>query len=449
MTEPALPTELAGWLRTQPFQGYAYSYPHKQAYRRFDEPVPLAPVWEREDRDRLFLYVHIPFCEMRCGFCNLFTTTNPGGGLVGRYLDSLSAEADAAAEFIGGHRFARGAIGGGTPSFLDERELERLFGILGTGLGGIPPGMPLSFETSPATVSAGKLALLRERGVTRLSIGVQSFIEAETRQLGRPQDGPQLDAALAAIRDGGFPVVNLDLIYGMAGQTAASWGESLRRAVAHAPGELYLYPLYVRPLTGLGRAGRAPVDDRLPLYRQGRDVLLSNGYHQVSMRLFRRDGLAAEDAGMEGPVYCCQEDGMLGLGAGARSYTKSLHYSTEYAVGRTGVAEIIGDYTRRTARDHHHAVYGCLLPPDEQRRRHVIKSLLRLPGLDLRDYAATFGASPLDDYPDLGQLVDHGLATCSATHLTLTAAGLERSDTIGPWLSSPRMAARIDTFQLR
>jgi len=67
---------LAERLQLQPFQGYAYSYPHKMAYRRFDPVLPLQPLWEREDRDSLFLYVHIPFCEMRCGFCNLFTTTS-------------------------------------------------------------------------------------------------------------------------------------------------------------------------------------------------------------------------------------------------------------------------------------------------------------------------------------------------------------------------------------
>lgn len=449
MSESALPTDLAGWLRTQPFQGYAYSYPHKQAYRPLDAPVPLEPVWRSEDRHRLYLYAHMPFCEMRCGFCNLFTTSNPADGLVGRYLDSLEREAEAAAGFLGGHRFARGAVGGGTPSFLDEPELVRLFAILRDTLGGIPSGMPFSFETSPGTVTLGKLAFLREQGVTRISIGVQSFIEAETRELGRPQHVAVLESSLEMIRDAGFPVFNIDLIYGMGNQSAVSWDESLRRAVDHSPGELYLYPLYVRPLTGLDRIGRASGDDRLALYRQGRDYLLANGYRQISMRLFRKSGLAAEGAAMEGPVYCCQEDGMLGLGAGARSYTRSLHYSTDYAVGRQGVAEIIGSYAARSARDHRHADYGCRLPPDEQRRRHVIKSLLRLPGLDLADYTAAFGVSPFDNYPDLLQLVDHGLATRSGTHLTLTASGLERSDTIGPWLSSPRVVDRIGTYQLR
>ena len=76
-----LPT-LSERLSDDPFQGYAYAYPHKTAYRHFPQPIPLKSIWQDEHRDALFLYAHLPFCEMRCGFCNLFTTTNPAVGLV-------------------------------------------------------------------------------------------------------------------------------------------------------------------------------------------------------------------------------------------------------------------------------------------------------------------------------------------------------------------------------
>ena len=76
-------------LQEEPFQGYAYAYPHKTAYRHFDTPLPLRDLWAEEDKQALFLYLHLPFCEMRCGFCNLFTTVNPREGKVARYLDAL------------------------------------------------------------------------------------------------------------------------------------------------------------------------------------------------------------------------------------------------------------------------------------------------------------------------------------------------------------------------
>src|SRR5690606_23094326 len=110
--------------------------------------------------------------------------------------------------------------------------------------------------------------------------------------------------------------LNVDLIYGLPGQTAGSWLDSLRRALAGGADELYLYPLYVRPLTGLALSAREWDDQRLGLYRAGRDLLRGLGWEQVSLRMFRAP---RPERGL-GPVYCCQEDGMLGLGPGARSY---------------------------------------------------------------------------------------------------------------------------------
>lgn len=107
------------------FQGYAYAYPHKTAYRPFDQPIPLKDVWAGEDRTALFLYAHVPFCEMRCGFCNLFTMTHPKNGFVNAYLDALNRQAEAVAEGVGkSARVTRLALGGGTPTFLTVAELE-------------------------------------------------------------------------------------------------------------------------------------------------------------------------------------------------------------------------------------------------------------------------------------------------------------------------------------
>jgi hypothetical protein len=116
-------------------------------------------------------------------------------------------------------------------------------------------------------------------GVDRISIGVQSFIEAEVKVVGRSQKTAVVQQALDRIRSAGFTTLNIDLIYGLPGQTTGSWLESLRAALRFAPEELYLYPLYVRPLTGLGRRGQKTEDDlRLACYRAGRRLLLESGY---------------------------------------------------------------------------------------------------------------------------------------------------------------------------
>lgn len=439
-----MPHTLAERLSDDPYQGYAYAYPHKTAYRHFEKPIPLRDLWQAEDRDSLFLYVHLPFCEMRCGFCNLFTTTNPGDGLVQRYLTALETQTARTVEALGRHRFVRGAIGGGTPTFLTADELLRLFEMLGRHCE-LSEGMPLSCELSPATAEPEKLEVLKAAGVTRASIGVQSFIETETRTLGRPQKQAIVHQALKRLRAAAFPVLNIDLIYGAVGQTVESWKESLRAALEYSPEEIFLYPLYVRPLTGLDRIGRDPSDLRLDLYRAGRDFLRQQGYRQVSMRLFRRAGSPAEGDGSA--AYCCQEDGMVGLGAGARSYTRHVHYCTEYAVGRGGIMEIIGDYVGRSDAEHSSAVYGCTLDRVEQKRRYVIKSLLRADGLSASAYEDYFGAECLTDFPELGELESSRLATWVEGRLTLTEAGFERADTIGPWLYSTLVTDEMQHYR--
>ena len=444
-------TPLADLLRGTPYVSYSYAYPHKTAYRRLPAPIPLRDVWAAEGCDALFLYLHIPFCEMRCGFCNLFTTANPKGDLAASYLATLRREAQRTAAALGPARFARMAIGGGTPTYLSTEQLHALFDIAEMCLGANPHAIPVSVETSPKTATLERLRALRERGADRISIGVQSFVEAETAVVGRAQRTADVERALDAIRACGFPTLNIDLIYGIPGQTTASWLESLRAALRHAPEELYLYPLYVRPLTGIGRradlaAGDADWDaQRLDCYRAGRDLLLAEGYTQTSMRMFRAPHAPAQD----GPVYCCQEDGMVGLGCGARSYTRGLHYSGEYAVGSAGVRAILGDYIGRPDESFDAAHYGIALSPADQRRRYLIQSVLQADGLEFEAYRRRFAADALDDVPELHDLEYLGLATIAGSRLRLTAAGLERSDTIGPWLYSAGVRTQMEAYELR
>lgn len=442
-----LTSDLSRRLTGSPYQGYAYAYPHKTAYRRF-EPRPLGEVWAEEPRDSLFLYVHVPFCEFRCGFCNLFTQHNPEDSLIERYLETLSREVEQVGAALGEARYARFAVGGGTPTQLETEQLARLFD-LAESLGARPQEVPVSVEMSPDTVTPEKLALLRERGVDRASMGIQSFIEDEARAAGRPQKTARVEQAVAWIQAAGFPNVNLDLIYGLPGQTPETWEHSLARLIELGPNEVFLYPLYVRALTGLGRRDgtRDPEDDRrLALYRQGRERLLEAGYEQRSMRLFRRPD---PEGTPPPPAYTCQEDGMVGLGCGARSYTRELHYSGEYAVGARGVREILGRWVEQSEAELGAASYGFQLSPIEQRRRYVIQSILHATGLDPVAYQARFGGDPLEDLPELGELVPRGLAEERGGALYLTPAGLERSDVLGPWLFSQPVQALMEAYELR
>ncbi|MGW5095620.1 STM4012 family radical SAM protein [Streptomyces nodosus] len=438
----------------RPYQQYVYAYPHKTAYRPLRrERASLRELWAGEPKDALSLYFHIPFCEVRCGFCNLFTRIGAPEGLTTAYLDALERQASAVSEALGeGARFANAAFGGGTPTFLEAPELERLCDLAERGLGADLTAIPLSVEASPATTTADRLAVLADRGTTRLSLGVQSFVDTEARTAVRPQRRAEVEAALARIRAAGIPVLNIDLIYGIGGQTEETWTRSLDAALAWRPEELYLYPLYVRPLTGLGRhhdraAGEADWDEqRLRLYRHGRDHLLARGYEQVSMRMFRR-----RDAPVGGGEdYTCQSDGMVGLGCGSRSYTRRVHYSFDYAVDMHRIRGIIDDYTARSADDFRHADFGWEMNAEEARRRHLLQSLLQAEGMPVAGYRTRFGSAPGDDFAiELERFHDRGWLDDSAGPelLRLSPEGLAHSDALGPELFSAAVRERMAAYE--
>jgi oxygen-independent coproporphyrinogen III oxidase len=429
-------------LNQSPYQDYVYSYPHKTAYRAL-ERRSLQKVWSKENLDSLFLYIHIPFCEMRCGFCNLFTTVMHDDDFVSQYIKAVERQAIGLRESLGSMQFARFALGGGTPTQLPIAGLESVLNIAESTLGASLQNISMGVEVSPDTATLDKLTLLRDRGTDRISMGVQSFIDSEVLASQRRQTSQQVRETIDRIRQVGFQTLNLDLIYGLPGQTVETWLQSVRTALTFQPEELYLYPLYVRPLTGLGISDREWDDIRLACYRAGRDLLREAGYHQESMRMFRAPH-AIETAG---PVYCCQADGMVGLGCGARSYTRSLHYSYDYAVDSKEVKNILARYIANEAFES--IDYGFELNLEEQKRRYLLLSLLSEEGVDLKAYRDRFNSETTTDFTMLNDFQEAGLITIDNQTIHLTESGLERSDAIGPMLFSDSVKTLMQQYQIK
>lgn len=451
MSGLAAAPSLSERLKRTPFQDYLYSYPHKTAYRPLEPGVRLEEVWADERTDALFLYLHVPFCGVRCGFCNLFTASNPDTDLVSSWLKALTREVRAFRRAVPGARFARFAMGGGTPSHLTAEQLDQVFDLV-EGLGVDFSRIPAGVEVAPDTATPDRLRVLRSRGIDRISMGVQSFLATETKAALRPQQPPVVRAAIDGIREEGFPTLNLDLIYGLPLQTPATWIQTLDSALAFEPEELFLYPLYVRPGTGLGvqskrrgdrvrKPGALPLapqeEERVDRYWDARTRLLASGFEQRSLRFFRRDGAPVPDDA----DYSCQRDGMVGFGVGARSYTRRLHYASRYAVGARGVRALIERYAAR--RDFEVANWGIWLDPSEQRRRVAILSLLHVDGLDSEVWRQRFGSSVVEDLPQLEELEAGGLLKWNGAVARLTPEGLLRSDTIGPWMISESVRSRM------
>lgn len=425
---------------SEPLVSYAYSYPHKSSYRPLRPPVPIADTWRNEDRTRVALYVHIPFCEMRCGFCNLFTQTRPQAERVEAYLSTLGRQLRVVREQIPDTQIASFAMGGGTPTILSPEQLATLLHEVESRFGFRIGSVPTSIETSPATSTADRLQVLKRFGVERISLGVQSFDEGEARALGRPQSLDGLHRTLDTIRSCGFPVLNLDLIYGHPAQTPATWLNSLRTALEYEPEELYLYPLYVRPETGLAQRASGTPAHRVDLYRAARDLLGERGYEQQSLRCFRRPAARLAE------TFSCARDGTIGLGAGARSYTRALHYATRFAVSQAGIRAILDHWIDQKNEQLALATHGIRLTAEEQRRRYLILNLLQCAGLDLQEYGRRFDSDPFLDVPEVELLSEHDWLTQRSGRLALTAAGIENSDIVGPMLYSDEVRKQLQEF---
>ena len=190
------------------------------AYRTVEEQT-LHEIWKNQNLNNVFFYAHIPFCEMRCGFCNLFTVANPKEG-VQLYLDALQKEMETYRRILPSIAFKDFAIGGGTPTFLIENELDFL--LDGMNVFGVDTKKYYgSIEASPKTLTAEKISIIEHYGIARLSLGIQSWKEEEVKALGRPQNIVDTQKAVNLVASSNIPEFNLDLIYGAKDQTVESF----------------------------------------------------------------------------------------------------------------------------------------------------------------------------------------------------------------------------------
>ena len=186
------------------------------------------------------LYVHLPFCASRCGYCD-FVTVVGRSGQHAAYVDALLAELQLEGEMLA-PRLESLFLGGGTPTLTEPRELERL-------LRALPPAEEVTVEANPETVTPELAALLRDRGVTRVSLGAQSFQPRLLSVLDRRAGPDDVRRAVYALRDANFDNVSLDLIYGIPGQSAADLDADLSEALALEPEHLSCYELEAKPGT--------------------------------------------------------------------------------------------------------------------------------------------------------------------------------------------------------
>lgn len=421
-----------------PYKQYMYAYPHKTAYGKLND-IDIKPYFRFLNSSTNHLYVHLPFCQAKCGFCNLFSVAGGSSSYIDSYLDTIERQLAHLTrhEEVYKARYASLVLGGGTPLLLSINQLVRLLDMVEKYL---PVSLTETYsvvETSPKQSETEKLKRIKERGVNRLSLGVQSFLEDELKTLGRSHSLGDILQALERIHKVGFDEVNLDLIYGIPGQTEESFNHSINRVLDFRPHEIFAYPLYVKEGTPLFSCINNGEDTRLALYRLVRDKLVAAGYRQTSMRRFTLD---------DKPDSGCGFDNTIALGCGGRSYLGNLHFCEPFTVNQQQCKKSIDSYLQKT--DFMRATNGFILNPDEQKRRYAIKHLLYHTGIGKVEYSRSFNSNVTNDFPIIAQLVERGYAYNENETVKLNDQGLALSDYIGTLFISPDVQQKMDSYIL-
>jgi putative oxygen-independent coproporphyrinogen III oxidase len=272
------------------------------------------------------LYVHIPFCTAKCTYCD-FNSYAGQDSLMEPYAQAVAREARLWSSHLEGRPAETVFFGGGTPSLLPLPQMQVIVDALGDCFQ-ISPDAEVSLEANPGTVDAAHLAGLRSLGFNRISFGVQSFHDEELRTLERIHDADEVEQAYAWAREAGFENVNLDLIYGLAGQTLEGWQVNLERALAMSPEHLSLYALTLEdgtPLTrdvNRGRSVGPDLDLQADMFEWSIERMRRSGYHHYEVSNWARP----ERECRHNLVYWRNGD-WLGLGAGAHSHLMEQRFA--------------------------------------------------------------------------------------------------------------------------
>jgi oxygen-independent coproporphyrinogen-3 oxidase len=429
---------------------FTCTYPPHKIYSQTTDDFDVRRAWAEagSDSESISLYFHVPFCKQRCSFCNLFMVKDShGSGLIDRYIDCLVREIEMY-EPVLAPRIGKSItlyFGGGTPSILSPEQLGRILVAL-KSLTSRSQVVEFTIEVAPETATDDYLAALRELGVTRVSLGVQSVDELEVRRFARQHTRAHVMSLIEASMKLGFATTNVDLIYGLGSQTLPGWRKTLFAVLEHSPQCLSIYPLNVKPLTGLATPkshGEASEADRqlfYAMYDSAVEILEAAGYEQETRTLFFRGTDRYVNKANEAVGHPVK-----GFGAGAQSYAPSWHYrpGNSYKHAMTDLDAYISD----TEASRFPARYAYKLSPEELQRRQIALSI-RYKNFPLESYKQRFGAGPEELYPDeFDALRQEELIDIRPSEIVLTKKGLRYDNLVSTLFFSSRVRELLSAHQ--
>jgi oxygen-independent coproporphyrinogen-3 oxidase len=383
------------------------------------------------------LYIHVPFCKSKCPYCDFYSVTE--ASQIDAFLAALDQEARLYRDQF--PAFDSLFLGGGTPSWLGEAQIGELMKTLRRHFS-FATDSEITLEANPDDITADKLARFRDLGINRLSLGVQSFDEAELRFLGRRHTAKQTEAAIDLIRAAGFTNLGLDLMYGLPGQSLDAWLKTLEQALSFAPEHLSCYQLTIE-------AGETPAPQetpalRTPLARRAARGEISLPDEETQREFFLLTAQFLKDRGYlhyevanfarQGPQagglchYCCRHNlkywtrtPYLGLGPGAHSFQAGRRWWNFSSVGdycsslHAGAAPVAGTET---------------LTPEQIRLEKLCLGFRTREGVSLETIREKPGGEAI-----LAELTQAGLVRVDLDRVMATDSGLVVADRLPLWFA--------------
>lgn len=374
-------------------------------------------------QDSVGLYLHVPFCERICAFC-AFVTRGYREPQAAAFVSDLLTEI----RLSGREGRLRGRpvetiyVGGGTPTTLSADQLLAIVESCHENFH-LDPAAEIALEANPATVEAAALRALRGGGFSRISYRAQSFDEAELKAVGAPHTVEEIRRAVGMAREAGFTNLNLDLIYGLPGQSSARWAANLTAAISLEPEHLSFYGLTIEEGSQLyrerARGCLAMDSDEVlaDMYRKGQEALVEAGYVQYEVSNFCRPGYACR----HNLGYWTDQE-WLGFGPGAHSYLDGGRFSNVPSL-----------------EEYHRMVTEGVLPiaerepgtPDLRLREAMAFGLRMVGGVRLEPLEFRYGVAPLDRFRDpIEHLTRHGWLILEDGVLRPSPAGIIFADSL-------------------
>ncbi len=362
------------------------------------------------------VYVHVPFCARKCFYCD-FVSYPYEAAAARRYVAALRREVELrAAGAEGKQEVATVYVGGGTPTCLSQDLLVEIISLIREYFV-FRPGLEFTVEVNPGTVNRAKFAVLRRLGVNRISIGAQACCTKTLRVLGRAHTHEQTADAVRQAREAGFDNINLDLIYGVPGQTSAGWRRCLELITALQPEHISAYGLQLEPGTPLhemvNRGLLAPCaeETQVVMYYDAVDTLTAAGYNHYELSNFARPGRECR----HNLVYW-QNGEYLGLGPTAHSHLHGRRQANESDLEKYAAVLAEGRLPLAWSEEVDRA--GRIFET-------IFLGLRLTAGLDIEDFRQRFGCTPVDLYPAvIAGAVNKGLLELRGKYMRLTRRGL-------------------------